>query len=161
MGRASQSILVGASLAETWDHYFDPRGWPAWVDGFQAVEAAEGYPEVGGTLRWRSLGAGRGRVGERVLEHEPRRRHRIAFEDPQSAGELETTFAIEGEGTRVTLQVEYRLPGRGPFVWLTDRLFVRGQVQRSLQRSLLRLQHEVEELSELGDAPSRRAGAAE
>ncbi|MGH2951536.1 MAG: SRPBCC family protein [Solirubrobacterales bacterium] len=145
MGSASHSILVGASLAETWDYYFDPTGWPAWVDGFQAVEAAEGYPNEGGTLRWRSVGAGRGRVTERVLRHDPRSRHRIAFEDPQSSGELETTFAIEGEGTRVTLAVEYRLPGRGPLAWLTDRIFVRGQVARSLGRSLLRLRAEVEE----------------
>jgi uncharacterized membrane protein len=152
VGHASQSILVGASLAETWGYYFDPRGWPAWVDGFQAVDAADRYPEQGGTLRWRSVGAGRGRVTERVLEHEPRRRHRIEFEDPQSAGELETAFAIEGEGTRVTLTVDYRLPGRGPFAWLTDRIFVRGQVDRSLGRSLLRLKHEVEEIATLGDS---------
>ena len=151
MGTVSQSILVDASLAETWDHYFDPRGWPAWVDGFHAVEASDGYPEVGGTLLWRSVGAGRGRVSERVLEHEPRRAHRIAFEDPQSSGELRTTFAIEGEGTRVTLTVDYRLAGRGPLAWLTDRLFVRGQVERSLVRSLIRLKHEVEEVSALGD----------
>jgi uncharacterized membrane protein len=149
MGSASQSILVDASLAETWDHYFDLRGWPAWVDGFKAVEAADGYPEEGGTLRWRSVGAGRGQVSERVLEHEQRRRHRIAFEDPQSAGELETTFAIEGDGTRVTLTVDYRLPRGGPFAWLTDRLFVRGQVARSLGRSLLQLKHEVEEIRDL------------
>jgi hypothetical protein len=151
MGRVSQSILVGASLAETWDYYFDPRGWPAWADGFQAMESSDGYPRAGGTLRWRSVAAGRGRVSERVLDHEPRRRHRIAFEDPQSSGELETTFAIEGEGTRVTLTADYALPGRGPFTWLTDRLFVRGQVERSLGRSLLRLKHEVEELAHLGD----------
>jgi uncharacterized protein YndB with AHSA1/START domain len=151
MGSTSQTILIEASLAETWDYYFDPHGWSAWVDGFQATEAADGYPDEGGTLRWRSVPAGRGTVTERVLEHEPRRRHRIAFEDPQSSGELETTFAIDGEATRVTLRVDYRLPGRGPLAWLTDRLFVRGQVRGSLGRSLLRLKHEVEEISALGD----------
>ena len=26
--------MVNASLAEVWDYYFDPAGWPAWVDGF-------------------------------------------------------------------------------------------------------------------------------
>jgi uncharacterized membrane protein len=151
VGRVSQSVLVAASLAEAWDYYFDPRCWPAWVDGFQAVEAADSYPQEGGTLRWRSVAAGRGLVTERVLEHEPRRLHRIAFEDPQSSGELRTTFAIEGDGTRVELTAEYGLPGRGPFTWLTDRLFVRGQVERSLARSLLRLKHEVEEIANLGD----------
>jgi Polyketide cyclase / dehydrase and lipid transport len=145
------SILIAASLAETWDHYFDPRGWTAWVDGFQAAEAAEGYPEAGGKLRWRSVAAGRGRVSERVLEHEPRRRHRIAFSDPQSEGELLTEMMIEGEGTRVTQTMDYRLVGAGPLGWFSDRLFVRSQLRSSLERTLLRLKHEVEEIAELGE----------
>jgi Polyketide cyclase / dehydrase and lipid transport len=150
MGKASASVHVRASLAETWDHYFEPRGWGSWVDGFQAVVSASGYPQPGATLRWRSVPAGRGTVTERVLEHEPRRRHRIAYEDPQSSGELLTELVIEGEGVRVTLSLDYRLPQRGPFAWLTDRLFVRGQLTRSLQRTLLRFKHEVEEVAALG-----------
>jgi hypothetical protein len=147
VSQVQASILVRASLAETWDHYFDSRGWTVWVDGYQAAESAEGYPKEGGTLRWRSVEAGRGRVVERVLEHEPRRRHRINFADPQSEGELLTEMVIEGEGTRVTLTMDYRLNGRGPFTWATDRVFVRAQVRRSLERSLLRFKHEVEELA--------------
>jgi hypothetical protein len=152
----SASIRARASLAETWDHYFDARGWTVWVDGFQTTEAAEGYPKEGGTLRWRSVAAGRGRVVERVLEHEPRRRHRIHFEDPQSEGELLTEMIIEGDGTRLTLTMDYRLNGRGPFTWATDRLFVRAQVRRSLERSVLRFKHEVEEIAELGAASPAR-----
>jgi Polyketide cyclase / dehydrase and lipid transport len=150
VSQVTASILVEASLAETWDYYFDPRGWTAWVDGFQVAEESEGYPEAGGTLRWRSVAAGRGGVAERVLEHEPRRRHKIAFSDPQSEGELLTGMAIEGDGTRVTQTMDYRLTGAGPFSWFSDRLFVRSQVRGSLERSLLRLKHEVEEIAELG-----------
>jgi uncharacterized membrane protein len=157
MGRAGESILVDASLAETWHHYFDPRGWPAWVDGFRAIEATDGYPKAGGSLRWRSVAAGRGQVTEWVLEHEPRSRHRIAYSDPQSTGELLTEFAIEGAGTRVTLTADYRLPRAGPFAWLTDRLFVRGQVARSLARTLTRFKAEVEELAASRTGPARRA----
>lgn len=153
MGLATASVLVGASLAETWEHYFDPRTWPAWVDGFGSAEqVGDDYPQVGAALRWRSVKAGRGTVTEQVLEHEPRRRHLIAFSDPQSEGELETEMVIEGEGTRVTLRSDYRLPRRGPFAWLTDRLFVRSQVQGSLERTLLRFRHDVEELAELGSS---------
>ena len=144
----SETVLVGASLADTWDCYFEPTGWPAWVDGFGAVESADGYPEAGGTLVWRSTPAGRGTVTERVLAHEPRTLHRIAFEDPESAGELTTRFAVEGEGTRVTLELDYRLPGGGAFTWLTERLFVRGQMRGSLRRTLARLRLEAEELAE-------------
>jgi hypothetical protein len=154
MSQAKASVLVTASLAETWDHYFDPRGWSVWVDGFQAAESAEGYPDVGGSLRWRSVEAGRGRVTERVLEHEPRRRHRIAFSDPQSEGELLTEMAIEGDGTRVSLTMDYRLGGRGPFTWASDRLFVRTQMQRSLERTVLRFKHEVEEVAGLDSLTS-------
>jgi polyketide cyclase/dehydrase/lipid transport protein len=158
-------VLIGASAAEVSGVYFDPATWPAWVDGFGSVDSSEGYPDTGGTLRWRSTPAGRGRVGERVLEHEPRRLHRIAFSDDASEGELTTRFEIEpapqGEPTltRVTQEIDYRLRRRGPFAPLTDFLFVRPQMQRSLARSLERLRHEVEELAEAtppgGAAPER------
>jgi uncharacterized protein YndB with AHSA1/START domain len=147
MSAVSESVLIEASMAEVWDYYFDPRGWPAWVDGFGRVSASDGYPEAGGSLRWASAPAGRGEVTEHVLEHEPRRLHRVAFRDPASAGELRTTFAIEGEGTLVVQKLDYRLRRRGPFTWLTDRLFIRSQMRGSLRRSLNRLKLEVEELA--------------
>jgi hypothetical protein len=145
VARLSESVLVGASLAETWDLYFDPDGWPVWVEGFQAVERSEGYPDEGGTLVWRSNPAGRGTVTERVLAHEPRTLHRISFSDPQSSGELTTRFAVEGAGTRVTLELEYRVGRGGPLAWLTDVFFARGQVAGSLRRSLANLRMAVED----------------
>lgn len=149
MAVVSESVLVEASLAECWATYFDARTWGSWVDGFQAiVEAAGGYPESGGTLRWRSVPAGRGEVRERVLEHEPRRRHRISFTDPAMEGELQTTFAIEGEGTRVAQRLTYRLVDRGPIARLGAILFVKAQVRASVQRSLLSFRREVEERSQ-------------
>jgi hypothetical protein len=148
MSRVSESVLIQASMAEVWDYYFDPRGWPAWVDGFSRVMASDGYPEEGGSLRWASIPAGRGEVTEHVLEHEPRRLHRVAFRDPATAGELRTTFAIEGQGTIVVQDLDYRLRSRSPFTWLTDRLFIRSQMRGSLRRSLNRLKLEVEELAE-------------
>jgi uncharacterized membrane protein len=153
VSKVSESTLINASLAETWDHYFEPLGWPAWVDQFASVAASDGgYPEVGGTLRWRSVPAGRGDVTERVLEHESRHLHRIAWEDPESSGELVTTFRIKGEGTEVRLELEYSLKAGGAFAWVTDRLFVRSQMRSSLERSLGRLRHEVEELAAMSRA---------
>jgi Polyketide cyclase / dehydrase and lipid transport len=145
MAIVEESVLVGASLAETWDRYFDARGWGSWVDGFQAAIDAEGYPEAGGVLRWRSIPAGRGEVTERVLEHEHRRRHLIAFADPAMEGELETVFEIEGEGTRVRQRLEYRLLDRGPIARLGAVLFVRSQIRQSVQRSLLAFRRAAEE----------------
>jgi uncharacterized protein YndB with AHSA1/START domain len=154
VGRAAESVVIPASVAEVWDFYFEPRTWPAWVDGFGGVDKSHDYPAAGGTLRWHSTAAGRGEVAERVVEHEPRRLHSVEFSDPESSGTMTTRFEIvtgdnEGEGgaggTRVTQEVEYKPRRRGPLGPLTDILFVRSQVQRSLARSLERLRREVEE----------------
>lgn len=147
MSRVSARATVNASLAEVWDYYFDPEGWPAWVDGFGRIQSSSGYPEEGGSLRWESVPAGRGAVTERVVEHEPRRVHRVAFSDPETEGELTVTFAIEGKGTLVTQEQDYRLRRGGPLAKLTDRLFIRSQMRGSLARSLARLKLEVEEVA--------------
>jgi hypothetical protein len=144
-----ESVQVRASLAETWELYFEPTTWPTWVDGFTRVESSEGYPERGGTLRWRSTPAGRGLVEERVLEHEPRSLHVVAFSDPESEGELRTTFAIatapdSEQGTRVRQQLTYRVRDAGVLTRLTDVFFIRPQIARSLRRSLEQLRVEAE-----------------
>ena len=145
MATVEASALVPASLAETWDRYFDAGTWRAWVDGFEAVVDSDGYPAAGGTLHWRSIPAGRGEVTERVLEHEPRRLHRIAFADPAMEGELETRFQIEGDATRVAQRLDYRLLARGPIARIGALLFVRAQVRASMERSLHSLLRTVEE----------------
>jgi polyketide cyclase/dehydrase/lipid transport protein len=150
MSRVSASVEVNATLAEVWGYYFDADAWPAWVDGFGRVESSSGYPEAGGSLRWVSGPAGRGTVTERVIEHEPRKLHRIAFEDPETSGELKTTFAIRGEGTLITQEQQYRLQRGGPLAKLTDLLFIRSQMRGSLARSLGRLKLEVEEVASVG-----------
>ena len=149
MSVVNASVEIGASLAEVWDYYFEPSGWPAWVDGFDKVLASDGYPEAGGSLRWRSISAGRGEVTEHVLGHEPRRLHRVAFRDPTTAGELRTSFSIAGEGTRVEQELDYKLVKRGPLARLTDRLFIRSQVRGSVERSLARFRLEVEEVASI------------
>jgi Polyketide cyclase / dehydrase and lipid transport len=147
-------VVIPASLAEVWGFYFEPQTWPAWVDGFAGVDESQAYPDAGGTLRWHSTPAGRGEVVEQVLEHEPRRLHRVAFSDPESTGTMTTSFENVAEGgdvaeggaaeTRVTQEMDYKPRSRGPLGPLTDVLFVRSQVQRSLARSLERLRNEIE-----------------
>ena len=152
MPKLSLDIHVDASLAETWDAYFDSRLWGAWVDGFQAqAERSPGYPgEIGSTLVWRSIPAGRGTVRERVLAHEERRLHRVAFADPAMEGELETRFEIDGSGTRVAQDMSYRLLDRGPIARIGAVFFVKGQVRSSMERSLGAFRHEAEEIARLG-----------
>ena len=65
MATVGDDVLVTASLAEAWDFYFEPRGWPAWVDQFSSlISASEDYPAAGSVLHWRSVTAGRGEVSE-------------------------------------------------------------------------------------------------
>jgi uncharacterized protein YndB with AHSA1/START domain len=143
MGVVEQEVLVPAPLAEVWDFYFDPRAWPEWVDSFGHVIESEGYPETGGTLRWKSVPAGRGEVTEKVLEHDSRRRHRIEFSDPSMEGEMTVTFAIEGEGTKVVASMDYRLLDKSVFARLGALLFLKAQLRGTLRRSLDALAPEV------------------
>jgi uncharacterized protein YndB with AHSA1/START domain len=139
MAKVEASVEIPAALAEVWDLYFDRDRWPAWVDGFAAVVSAAGYPEPGGELVWRSTVAGRGQVRERVLDHAPRSLHRIGYEDPESRGRLATEFAIVPGGERltsVTQRLEYEIKGGGILSPVTDLLFIRSQMRRSLERSL-------------------------
>ncbi len=147
MAQADASVHIPVSLAEVWDLYFDQGRWRTWVDGFGGVDSDDGYPEAGGTLEWHSTPAGRGAVTERVLEHERRRLHRVGFSDQYSEGELSVRFEIEGDGTRVTQEVSYRVLGGGLLGPLTDRLFIRSQIRGSLARSLERLRREAEDVA--------------
>jgi uncharacterized protein YndB with AHSA1/START domain len=139
MATVDAGVEVPAPLADVWDLFFDAGRWPAWVDQFAAVVAADGYPEAGGELVWRSTHAGRGQVTERVTAHEPRSLHVVEYEDPESSGKLETRFEIASgpaPATRVRQRLTYRLAGGGPFAPITDFLFIRAQMRGSLERSL-------------------------
>lgn len=156
MGEVSGGIEIDAPVADVWEVYLDPKRWMAWVDGFGAVAASDGYPEVGGQLKWRSTPAGRGEVTERVQAHEPRRLHRIVYTDPGSTGEVETRFEIvpsagEGRKTRVSVNHTYGLESGGLLAPITDRFFIRPQMQRSLDRTLIDLRRVVGTGS--GEAP--------
>jgi uncharacterized protein YndB with AHSA1/START domain len=147
MARVDAAVEIPAPLAEVWDLYFDPARWAAWVDGFAAVISESGYPEVEGKLVWRSTPAGRGQVNERVLAHEERSLHRIRYQDPESEGDLETTFemlpAEDGRLTRIEQHLVYGLRGGGPLSAITDFLFIRSQMRQSLERSLRDLRFEA------------------
>jgi uncharacterized protein YndB with AHSA1/START domain len=148
MAKVAEEVLVEATLAEVWEAYFEARRWPSWVDGFEAVESSQGYPEKGGTLRWRSNPAGRGTVSERVLEHEPRHHHRVAFSDDASEGELLTTFSMQRQSVLVRQELSYEPKEEGPLHRLTDRFFVRPRLRESLARSLKRLSIEAADRAE-------------
>jgi len=146
MATVEAAVEIAAPPADVWELYFDRDRWPSWVDGFAAAVDADGYPEAGGRLTWRSTAAGRGEVRELVEAHEPRTLHRTSFEDPESKGTLETRFEIVAgpePATRVTQRLAYELRGGGPLARVTDVIFIRTQMRRSLERSLAALRLEM------------------
>lgn len=145
MAEVGSGELIEASLKDVWEVFFDPERWPSWVDGFaEVVSISDGYPTEGGALRWRSIPAGRGEVSEKVLEHEPRRLHRISFGDPESEGELATSFEIQGDRVAVERTMRYRILHPGLLGPLTDVFFVRRQVVAAVERELSHLKQEAE-----------------
>lgn len=153
MASVRAEILIDASLAEVWDLYFAPRTWRSWVSEFRgADEMDDGYPEAGGTLVWHTGPAGRGQVTETVLDHEPRRVHRIRYLDENSEGEQLTKFEISGSQTKVEIELTYAVL-KPMFLPLTDRLFVRPQMRAMLTRTLEALRREASDLG--GSGPER------
>ena len=148
MATVEEDVIVTASLADAWEAYFEPRTWASWVDSFASVTALEGYPQAGGMLRWKSVPAGRGEVTEHVMEHEPRRLHRIRFSDPSLEGEMAVSFAIEGEGTKIRAVFEYRVVDPSLFARAASVIFVKPQIRGTLRRSLDAFANEVGELSD-------------
>jgi len=62
MSGVAASVPVRASLAEVWDYYFDPAGWPAWVDEMDRLARASNataiyaYGRPGWIRFWKSRG---------------------------------------------------------------------------------------------------------
>jgi hypothetical protein len=139
--RAVQPVPGLASEAE--ELWYDPRRWPAWVDGFGHVVKLEGeWPEVGARAVWESRPGGRGRVVERVTAYESRIGQTLAVEDEQLRGTQRVTFAPGDDEVEVALELEYALKGANVITPLTDALFIRRALRESLKRSLLQFARE-------------------
>ena len=136
MSRAAASIDVPGLASEAEALWYDPVRWAAWVDGFKHVASlAEGWPAEG-ALVWDSHPGGRGRVLERVTAYEARVGQTLAVEDERLRGTQKVAFTPAGDHVSITLELDYELKEQTPATWLVDRLFVRRQVEASLQRTL-------------------------
>jgi len=138
MGKVSTSILVPGRIADAETLWYDHARWPAFVEGFSHVVARdEAWPESG-TLAWDSKPHGRGRVLEQVSAFEARTGQTSTVEDEQMRGTQTVSFVAEGEGTRVTLSLDYSLKQRSPLTPIVDLFFVRRALGDSLRRTLAR-----------------------
>ena len=136
MSRVAASIDVPGLASEAESLWYDPIRWAAWIDGFKSVASlADGWPAEG-RLVWDSHPGGRGRVLERVTAYEARVGQTLSVEDERLRGTQRVAFAPAGDHVTVTLELEYELKERTPATRIVDLLFIRRQVEASLQRTL-------------------------
>ena len=144
MGRVAASREVRAPLGAVERLWYDPSRWPSFIDGFGHVVQVEGdWPQVGARVVWDSTAAGRGRVVERVIEHEPGGGQSLEVADPRLRGTQRVRFDRLEDGVEVGLELEYELKQRTPFQPLVDVLFIRRALRDSLRRTLTRFSREL------------------
>lgn len=125
--------------------WYDTARWPAFVDELaRVVEVSGPWPETGAGVVWESGPAGRGRVTERVISHEPLSGQTVSVEDGSMTGEQTVWFVPAAEGVEVVLALEYRIKRRNPLTPLIDLVFIRRLMAGSLGRTLARFGSELE-----------------
>jgi hypothetical protein len=135
--RVSASAMVPGPVAEAEALWYDTDRWATFVDGFAAVVEKDPEWPRSGKLVWRSTPHGRGTVHERVVEPGT-----SEFHDDRLTGTQRVEFAPQGEHTRVTLTMEYRIEDANPLTPVVDLLFVRRAVRDALQRTVVRFARE-------------------
>jgi hypothetical protein len=147
--RAGTELPVSISAAETL--WYDVERWPMFIEGFGHVERVEGdWPRAGAGVVWESTRAGRGRVVERVVRHEPRVGQTVEVTDPSLEGVQRLSFTARSPSAcRLDVELDYSLRERGLFTPVVDALFVRGALTAALRRTLARFAREVRAEAEL------------
>lgn len=119
--------------------WYDPAGWPRWVEGCERILSLDpGWPRAGAAVCWESGPAGRGRVRERVLEHEPLGGMTAEVTDDSIRGRQTVAFVPDGDAVRVELTLAYRLVRPSLLSPLVDLLFIRRAMAASLASTLHR-----------------------
>jgi uncharacterized membrane protein len=143
MGRVKAEVEVNALASAAEELWYDTSRWPTFVDGLAHVEKVEGdWPRAGRVL-WDAKVDGRGRVDERVTDHEARVGQTVRIEDAKITGTQRVEFLPTDAGCKVTLILEYRLKADPPVRQLID-LFARRPLRDSLQRTLQRFRRELD-----------------
>jgi hypothetical protein len=133
------------TVAEAERCWYDTGRWPRWVDGLDRVMAVDaGWPAAGAGVAWESGPAGRGRVTERVLAHEPLRGQTLAVTDASIEGEQSVSFTPDDGQVEVALALEYRFRRRSLVLHIIDPLFIRRAMVTSLRATLARFGAELE-----------------
>lgn len=140
------------SVHEAESVWYDTGRWSSWVVGLDRVTNVDPrWPQPGASVTWESGPAGRGRVVERVVEHERLGGQTVEVEDDSIRGRQSVEFAPAEEAVEVTLTLEYEIKKRSPLTPLVDMLFIRRAFRTSLDESLRRFGLELEAARRVGD----------
>jgi hypothetical protein len=124
--------------------WYDTTRWTAWVEGLRrVVEVAGDWPSVGSSVTWDSGPAGRGRVVERVVAHEPLTGQTVEVDDASITGRQSVSFVPVDDQVNVELALAYELKKRSLFTPLVDVLFIKRAMSTSLATTLGRFVAEV------------------
>lgn len=135
--RVARSFPGTVHEAETL--WYDTSRWPTWIDGLAHVATVEGqWPELGAKVVWDSHPAGRGRVVERVVAHEPLSGLSLAVEDESIRGLQTVVFTPAEDRVEVELALEYEIKKRSIVTPIVDVLFIRRAMLVSLGATVAR-----------------------
>jgi hypothetical protein len=152
MGVARERAVTVLAPRQALDLWLDTSRWPTFVDGFGALERRhERWPEPGATVVWQSKPGGRGTVTEKVAELEPPGRVAIDVLDGQLSGRQTVTFEDDEGGSRILVELDYRLTEGGPLRAVADVIFIRRALRDSIRRTLQRFAVEAAEDAALPD----------
>ncbi len=145
MRAAHATQRFAGTVAEAERCWYDTNRWSHWVDGLERVVTVTGeWPEVGATITWESGPAGRGRVVEQVIAHEPLRGLALEVQDSSIRGRQSVRFTPAQGGVEVTLTLEYELVRRTIVSPLVDLLFIKRAIAASLSTTVSRFGAELE-----------------
>lgn len=149
MAHISKSIVIAAPVAQVHATGQDPKRWTSWLVGLGEAEKVNGDGGAGTVVEHSYMMAGaRIPVTTEVLENSSGPEGatvRVKARGPLE-GEHTWTYEPANGGTRVTLDMEYRVPGAA-LGKIADRLVVERMQARSFEQSLenLKLLCELEE----------------
>src|SRR5215468_2687823 len=110
MTKVSVAVTLPASVHEAETCWYDTARWPAWVDGLErVVEVSADWPAAGATVTWQSGPAGRGRVVERAISHEPLAGQTVEVQDDSITAQQRVSFTPADDHVAVMLMLEYEI----------------------------------------------------
>jgi Polyketide cyclase / dehydrase and lipid transport len=149
MSKVRVAATVPASVHEAESCWYDTARWPAWIDGLErVVEVGSGWPSAGASVIWESGPAGRGRVTERAVSHEPLAGQTVDVEDDSIRGQQSVSFIPLDDRVQIALTLDYEIKKRSIFTPLVDFLFIRRAMAMSMRTTLTHFGAVLQEAAE-------------